>query len=47
MDTFPCHECRAPVAEHAVAWLAPDGLPDEAGGEPYCPGCAHPLPIAA
>jgi hypothetical protein len=47
MDTFPCHECRAPVEEGAVVWLLADGLPDDDGGEPYCPECATPLPLAA
>ena len=48
MDTFPCHECGQPVAEDVVVWLtAADGSPDERSGEPFCPGCAAPLPIAA
>jgi hypothetical protein len=48
MDTFTCHECGRPVEEDVIAWLAPiDRFPDEAGGEPFCPGCAPPLPIAA
>lgn len=48
MDSHPCHECGRPIEEGAVLWLAPaDGRPDEAAGEPYCPGCAAPLPLAA
>lgn len=48
MDSFPCHECREPVEEGSVAWLAPaDGRPDEAAGEPYCPACAAPQALAA
>lgn len=48
MESFPCHECGHPVPEDAIAWLAPaDGRPDESGGEPYCPGCATPVPLAA
>ncbi len=48
MESHPCHDCGHPVPEEAVSWLAPgDGRPDEAGGEPYCPACATPLPLAA
>lgn len=47
MDIFPCHECGSPIDEGAVAWLRGDGLPDEGAGEPYCPECATPLPLAA
>ncbi|HMN98864.1 MAG TPA: hypothetical protein PKD59_05575 [Miltoncostaeaceae bacterium] len=47
MPTIPCHDCGHPVPEGAEIWLDADGAPDEAGGEPYCPGCAAPLGIAA
>lgn len=48
MDTFPCHQCGEPVDESDVIWrTAADGRPDERAGEPFCPGCAAPLPIAA
>lgn len=48
MDTFACHDCREPVPDDLVAWLSPsDRRPDEDAGEPFCPGCAAPLPLAA
>jgi hypothetical protein len=48
METFDCHECRQAVDEGVVVWLAAfDGRPDETGGEPFCPGCAAPAPLAA
>ncbi|MGD9572126.1 MAG: hypothetical protein AB7V62_09595 [Thermoleophilia bacterium] len=48
MESIPCHDCRRPVEEDAVAWLTPaDGRPDESGGEPFCPDCAAPVPLAA
>jgi hypothetical protein len=47
MPTFPCHECGHPVPEGAEIWLDADGRVDEASGEPFCPGCAAPLGIAA
>jgi hypothetical protein len=48
MDTFPCHDCGVDVEEASAIWLAPpDGRPDESAGEPYCAGCARPLPLAA
>jgi hypothetical protein len=47
MPTFRCHECGHPIPEGAEIWLDADGAPDEASGEPFCAGCATPLPIAA
>jgi hypothetical protein len=48
MTEYPCHDCGAALAEGDEVWLAPEtGLPDEGAGEPYCAGCASPLPIAA
>lgn len=48
MDTFPCHECGAPVDDATITWrTGDDHRVDEAAGEPYCPGCAGPLPLAA
>lgn len=47
-DAFRCHECGGPLAEGEEAWLRPeDGAPDSDAGEPYCPGCAAPLGLAA
>ena len=47
MPTFPCHDCGHPIPDGAEIWLDADGAPDEAAGEPFCPGCAAPLGIAA
>ena len=48
MTEHRCHECGEPIREGAETWLAPhDMLPDEGSGEPFCPGCAAPLGIAA
>lgn len=48
MTTLSCHECGEALPEDSEIWLAPEtGRPDEAGGEPYCAGCASPLGIAA
>lgn len=48
MTELRCHECGAPLAEGDEIWLEPGtGRPDEASGEPFCPGCAHPIGIAA
>lgn len=47
MPTFPCHECGHPIPDGAEIWLDADGRVDEATGEPFCPGCATPLGIAA
>jgi hypothetical protein len=48
MSQLICHECGGPIPEGLEAWRDPDdGRPDESGGEPYCPGCASPLGIAA
>ena len=47
-DAFRCHECGAPLADGEETWLRPeDDAPDADGGEPYCPGCAAPLGLAA
>ena len=47
MPTIPCHDCGHPIPEGTEIWLDADGAPDEASGEPFCPGCAAPLGIAA
>jgi hypothetical protein len=48
VSTFACHDCGAPLEPGEELWrAAEDGTPDEADGEPYCPGCARPLGIAA
>lgn len=48
MSTHTCHECGEAIPDGAEVWRAPEsGLPDETGGEPFCPSCAHPLGIAA
>ena len=48
MIELTCHECGEPLGEGAEIWLEPGtGLPDETSGEPYCPGCADPIGIAA
>ena len=38
---------QAAIPEGAEVWLSAEGSPDEAAGEPFCPGCAAPLGIAA
>jgi hypothetical protein len=47
MPTIPCHDCGHPILEGTEIWLDADGAPDEGSGEPFCPGCAAPLGIAA
>jgi hypothetical protein len=47
MPTIPCHDCGHPIPEGTEIWLDADGAPDEGSGEPFCPGCAAPLGIAA
>lgn len=47
MSEFPCHGCGQAIPDGDEAWLAPDGSPDEVTGDPWCPGCATPLGIAA
>jgi hypothetical protein len=47
MSTLACPDCGAPLDAGEELWRAPeDGTPDE-DGEPYCPGCACPVGIAA
>lgn len=47
MTTFTCHDCGARIPEGAELWLAADGAPDDAGGDPYHEGCAAPVGLAA
>jgi hypothetical protein len=48
MSLLSCHECAQTLTEGGEIWLSPEtGRPDEDGGEPYCPGCACPMGIAA
>lgn len=47
MMTFTCHDCGEEIPDGSELWVAHDGHLDDADGEPYCPGCAAPLGLAA
>lgn len=47
MTAFICHDCGEEITDGAELWLAHDGRADDADGEPYHPGCATPLGLAA